>query len=119
MKKILFLIFSFSFLIPGLHAQSKDTVELIKKQSDKNIVIVTIKEKGTKKILPMTDVWIGKKRIPANSNGQIVFKGKVGKNKLTARAFSFKNMDYSFHLNKNESAELTFYLEPVVFEAKN
>lgn len=119
MKKICFLIFSFSFLLSGLQAQSKDSVELIKKPSDKNIIIVTIKERGTEKLLPMTDVWVGKKRIPANSNGQIVFKGKVGENKLTARAFSFKNMAYSFQLNENESAELTFYLEPFVFEAKN
>ena len=95
-------------------AQSTQNIEIKRSFSanSKGQIIAHIHEKKSKNKILTADIWIGKKRYPADSIGMIVINNISGSVKLTARGFNYQNQDYKVQINKNEIVELHFYLEP-------
>ncbi|WP_130855560.1 hypothetical protein [Olivibacter jilunii] len=81
-------------------------------ESESSTVQGTILEASTGDRLKISDIWIGDRRVPCDSNGYFHAELQPGKYKLEARAMGFENLKYGLSAKKGEVYNFSFYLKP-------
>lgn len=115
-RAIFLSVFMFVYIFSN--AQSNQNIKIKRSASptSKSSIQAFIHERDSEKMILMADIWIGKKRYPADSSGKVIINDVSGKVKLTARGFNYQSITHSFNMNKDEIVEIHFYLNPFVFQ---